>query len=231
MAGSGIVRSEAIVEQLRADILGGLLTPGQKLPFALLCKQYNASVGVIREALTRLAEQGLVQAEPQLGFRVVSISPSDLEDLTDARIAIESLVLSYAIRTADVEWESRVLAAHHRLTRTPKIGGENKQSLSESWAQAHRDFHSTLLSGCPNRRLESIAQGLRDSAELYRRWSRSIAHDDARDIDGEHAELLSAVLAHDEVRAKACMSEHIAHTTRVVLEIAEPQQDLPKAAS
>ena len=58
------------VRAMRSDILSGRLTPGAKLPFAELAARYGGSTSVIREGLTRLVEQGLVQAEPQHGFRV-----------------------------------------------------------------------------------------------------------------------------------------------------------------
>jgi DNA-binding GntR family transcriptional regulator len=217
MSKGASTRNEAVFNDLRRDILGGRLLPGQRLPFAELCARYVASVGVVREALTRLVEQGLVQSEPQQGFRVVPLSKDDLSDLTQARLDIETLVLRYAIQSADVGWESRVLAAHHRLSRTPQAEPDNPDSLSEQWAEAHAAYHSTLLDGGPNRRLKSVAGSLRDSAELYRRWSRSIAHDSSRDIAAEHLALLEAVLARDEELAIDLLSQHIQHTTQAVL--------------
>ena len=57
-------RAERIYVSLRSDILTGRLLPGQRLPFAELGTRYATSVGVLREALSRLVEQGLVQSEP-----------------------------------------------------------------------------------------------------------------------------------------------------------------------
>ena len=104
---------------MRSDILAGHLTPGAKLPFAELVARYGGSTSVIREGLTRLVEQGLVQAEPQHGFRVVPLSISDLDDLTTARCELEGLVLRLSIAAGDLEWESAIVAAHHTLERTP----------------------------------------------------------------------------------------------------------------
>ena len=102
-----------------ADILAGRLTPGAKLPFAELVARYGGSTSVIREGLARLVEQGLVQAEPQHGFRVVPLSIGDLDDLTTARCELEGLVLRLSIEAGDLEWESGIVAAHHTLERTP----------------------------------------------------------------------------------------------------------------
>ena len=82
MATAATTRTEQVYARMRSDILAGHLTPGAKLPFAELVARYGGSTSVIREGLTRLVEQGLVQAEPQHGFRVVPLSISDLDDLT-----------------------------------------------------------------------------------------------------------------------------------------------------
>ncbi len=93
MATAAPTRTEQVYARMRSDILAGHLTPGAKLPFAELVARYGGSTSVIREGLTRLVEQGLVQAEPQHGFRVVPLSISDLDDLTTARCELEGLVL------------------------------------------------------------------------------------------------------------------------------------------
>src|SRR5512143_1792260 len=78
-----LTRSEQVYTRLRADILAGRLLPGSKLRFADLTKRYECSMSVVREGLSRLAEQGLVQSEPQHGFHVSPLSLDDLVDLTD----------------------------------------------------------------------------------------------------------------------------------------------------
>jgi DNA-binding GntR family transcriptional regulator len=209
-------RVERVYASLRNDILAGRHEPGAKLPFGDLAPRYDASVGVIREALSRLAAEGLVESAPQLGFRVRSLSVEDLRHLTDARCAIESLVLREALANGGVTWESQVLAAHHQLQNTPQMADGEAAQISDAWARAHAAYHDTLLSGCPNPRLLAIARSLRDSAELYRRWS--VPFDPAhRDIPGEHRAILEAVLAHDAEAAVAALAEHITYTTDVLL--------------
>src|SRR3954451_12984440 len=67
---AAITRSEQVFSQLRTDILSGRLLPGTRLRFADLTERYDCSTSVVREGLSRLAEQGLVQSEPQHGFHV-----------------------------------------------------------------------------------------------------------------------------------------------------------------
>ncbi len=213
-------RGEDVYARLRGDILAGRLRPGSRLPFAELCSRYGTSVGVVREGLSRLTEQDLVVAEPQQGYRVKSVSSQDLQHLTDARVQIETLVVRSAIETADVAWESGVLAAHHTLVRTPQMEPQDPQRMSEAWAAAHSAYHASLLNGCPNPRLRAIALGLRDSAELYRRWSVPVGHDNARDVSSEHQALLAAALARDAEGATTVLTEHLRRTARVLLDVA-----------
>ena len=203
---------------VRGDILAGRLTPGSRLPFAELCARYDASMGVLREALSRLAEQGLVLVEPQQGYRVTPLSVEDLADLTAARVRIEGLVLREAIDAGDLGWESQVIAQHHTLVRTPQVDPADPGRFAEAWTGAHAAFHASVLAGCGNRRLRVIADGLRDSAELYRQWSRPLGHDEDRDIAGEHRALLDAVLARDAETAVGVLTRHIEHTTAVLLD-------------
>ena len=117
---SAPTRAERVYAELRADILASRQPPGARLPFAELTARYQASMGVVREAVTRLAAEGLIESEPQYGHRVMPLSAADLNHLTDARRTIEPLVLDQAIEHGGVTWESEVLAAHHRLERTPQ---------------------------------------------------------------------------------------------------------------
>ncbi|MDV6264591.1 GntR family transcriptional regulator [Rhodococcoides yunnanense] len=209
-------RTTRVYEAVRADILAGRLAPGSRLGFAGLVESYDCSMGVIREALNRLLEQGLVTSAPKLGFRVVEISNDDLVDLTVARCEIEVLALKYAIATGDLKWEGRVVAAHHRLERTPQYDTADPARFSESWVHAHGEYHQALLDGCANKRILASATMLRDSAELYRHWSAPL-HDRDRDIAGEHRAILDAAVGRDSALACDLLSTHIRRTTDALL--------------
>jgi len=211
-------RTDFMYSRLRADILGGRLAPATRLKFPELCAQFDASVGVVREALIRLAEQGLVRSEAHLGFAVTPLSFHDLAELTDARLEIEGLVLRRALADGDIAWESRVLAAHHVLERTPLALASDPRRLSDTWAAAHADFHQAVLDGCSSRRLRLIAAGLRDEAELYRRWSIPLGNEPDRDLPSEHRLLMQATLARDVETAFTLLQQHIQHTTQLLLD-------------
>lgn len=196
-----------VYEVLRAELLHGILRPGQKLRMVELTRRFGVSQSVVREALTRLGEQGLAVALPQRGFRVRALSVADIASLTESRVEIESVALKLAIERGDVHWETGIVAAFHLLQRTPLVN--DSQVVSEEWAARHNDFHRALIAGCSNRRLQEVVLGLRDSAELYRRWYWALAGDHRRDLTAEHRELKDLTLARDAAGATQALNSHI----------------------
>ena len=207
---------ERVYAELRADILAGRCGPGSKLRFKKLTDDHRASVGVVREAIARLVAEGLVESMPQQGFRVQPVSVADLQHLTEARSEVEAIVLRLAIQHGDLNWEARVVAAHHQLQRTPQMDAADPERIADDWARAHQMFHQALLEGCPNPRLVMIAESLRDSAELYRRWSVPLGSA-ARDIAAEHQDLVDAVCARDAGAAVRGLRYHIGQTAEQLL--------------
>lgn len=91
--------------------------PSRKMP-----SFYGAGVIPLCEVLSRLAATGFVDSEGQKGFSVGRISAQEIRDITNTRLHIECRTLTLSISQGDVEWESRVLAAHYRLDRLPVKG-------------------------------------------------------------------------------------------------------------
>jgi DNA-binding GntR family transcriptional regulator len=153
-----------------------------------------------------LAEQGLVVAKPQRGFRVREFSVEDIAGLTESRAQIESVALRLAIERGDVRWETQIVAAHHLLERTPRVDDNGK--YREEWGVRHRDFHQALTAGCNNARLQEVVLGLRASAELYRRWWWALATD-RRGLATEHRQLMDLTLARNADAAVEALAFHI----------------------
>ena len=209
--------TRAVFGRIRADILAAVYEPGARLSPRTLATEANVSLSVVREALTRLAEQGLVVAEPQLGFSVVTLEMDDVRDLSALRVLIEGAALRSAVEHADVEYEARVIASHHRLARTPFYADGEALTSSEEWAVAHADFHAALLSASPSPRLKELAAGLRETAELYRRWSGMVSREhNRRDVAAEHRALMQAALDGDPDLAVALCANHINTTTTLL---------------
>lgn len=211
-------RAIEVYDAVRERILSGELRPGEKLGPAALAQDYGVSVSVVREALTRLAEQSLVNAQPQQGFQVVPISRADLLELTEVRLDIETLAMRRSVDRGDVAWRSGLVAAHYLLENTETYQPGDPPVLSEDWSRVHAAFHHHLLAACGNARLLEIAQSLRDAGDLYRRWSVPMPGSKGRDIAGEHRAIVEAVQSGDGELAQRRLAAHIAHTTDVLLE-------------
>jgi DNA-binding GntR family transcriptional regulator len=212
-------RVDAVLEEIRTGILAGRLRPGDRLKFPALSEEFGVSAGVIREALGRLVEQGFVQMQPHQGFQVTPLSVENLQELTEARVAIESMVLRLSIETGDLDWETGAVAAHHKLARTPTQLPDDPETPNPDWDEVHAAFHRALLAGCPNQRLLEIAMRLRGESELYRHWSLTIGHDSSRDPEAEHRRLLEAAVARDTDLAVSLLTEHIWAPARRLIEL------------
>ncbi len=209
--------TEAVYRAMRVDLLACRIRPGEKLRIAVLCERHGASSGAVREALSRLSAEGLVTAEPQRGFQAAAISAQDLSDLTLARVEIESLCLRMSIEDGDLGWEERLLGSSHRLRRTAVRAADDVERLSEAWAEAHAAFHEALAGACRSGTLLTVRRQLYAQSERYRRLSVPLA-ETARDIDGEHRELMVAALDRDVARALRVLRHHLEETTRILLQ-------------
>lgn len=207
-----------VYAQLRSDIFDRRLQPGERLRPVDLGRQFDVSVGVMREALGLLSAQNLVRIERNRGFHVVELSVEALGDLTEARKINEGSALRLSIERGDIGWESDVLAAHHRMASEPMYPPEDSGTRSVAWAAYHIAFHQTLIAACGNSVLLDICTRLSDAAELYRAWSGD-GGKAVRDIPGEHKRLMEAAVAHDADLAVKLFEQHVDKTKEIVLEL------------
>jgi GntR family carbon starvation induced transcriptional regulator len=200
--------------KLSEDILNCKLAPGAKINIAQVGTRLGISLGGVREALSRLAADGMAIAAAQRGFTVAPISAEELVDLTKTRVAIENLCIRASLKENDLEWEAGLVAAHHRLQRLPEAPPGSKL-LSDAWA-AHAKFHLALVAGCKSSSLLRIRGSLYAQTERYRRLSLQLSSK-ARNVNEEHGQLTEAALARDVDRLCELSSEHIWKTTNVIL--------------
>ncbi len=203
-------RSERVYTLLRAAVLHGDFAPQQALKPQELATHHGVSLAVVREALLRLVGEGLAERRPNRGFAVPATGAERWQRIAEARSVIEPAMLRLAIERGDLEWESHVRAAHHRLAGTTA----GVVQANDVWSEAHRRFHRTLLEACGNEVLLAAFDRLWCESELARRWS---AHTDpTRDPAAEHLALEEAVLARDADRAAALLRRHVLHTAEAL---------------
>jgi DNA-binding GntR family transcriptional regulator len=213
--------TSAVQERLRADILSTRLLPGQKLHIAGLAKRFSVSLAAVREALSRLVADGLVQASDQRGFRVSPVSMADLADVTQTRIDIEGLALRRSIERGDKAWLNSVEAAFDRLKAVPYRYPDEPGVHYEEWVVRHRVFHRALVNACGSQWLLGFRDVLHEQSERYRRLSiRDITQ--SRDVEAEHTAIVAAVVQRDADAAVNALAKHFSTTMRFV------EQNAPK---
>jgi DNA-binding GntR family transcriptional regulator len=214
---------EDVYHEVRSDILFGRRLPSSRLPLNEIAEQHGVSLSVVREAVTRLASEDLVEATPQRGFRVRSLSIAHLHDLTWMRIQLETLALRHAIAKGDVSWEADLVAAHHRLAVTPMYFEDGTGNFE--WLTAHAGFHAALAAASGSPILERLRRQLYDAAELYRMWSGNLPRHPTRShVADEHKAIFEAALARDADMAAVLVTRHLETTARH-LEAVAPDAD------
>ncbi|AJE46734.1 GntR family transcriptional regulator [Celeribacter indicus] len=217
--------TESVYRKLRSDIIWGRLPPGAPLKSDELRKRYGAGISPLREALSRLTSEKLAISSGQRGFRVAGIGAENIVDVMETRIIIESAALRRSIEIGDVNWEMRVVATHHALSRFsfPTSHGEE----AGAWTAQHKAFHMALLSACQSEWQIYLADLLFDQAERFRilRAIKTIATESDRDPLLEHQRILEAVLDRDADASVAALSDHYRATKCMALEVIRAQKD------
>jgi DNA-binding GntR family transcriptional regulator len=153
---------------MRDDIVRGRLAPASWLRLEELKARFDAGFSPIREGLSKLVAEGLVELEPNRGFRVAGLSRADLEDIAVARCAIETVALRRAITFGGDDWEAGVVAAMHQYRRKSEVAFDGEAQL-RAWEAAHEALHAALIGACRSPRLMESQKRLQDQHMRYRR--------------------------------------------------------------
>lgn len=211
--------------RLREDLLVGRFRPGQKLRMEELRGLYAVGFSPIREALMRLASEGLVIAADRRGFRAAPISVQDLSEVTFARQQIEALALRDSLTHGEDTWEGEIVAAFYRLSKVPSHNRETG-GINLEWASRHQAFHYSLISAARNRWLLRFWSILYDQSDRYR-WLAAGAMPAGR--LGEHRQLMEAALARDIDKLLVLSRDHIGRTATLVAKRLAGMESSPAA--
>lgn len=214
-SGAQSTLTDQAYHRLRGAILSGALSPDTKLRVEHIKLELGTGASAVREALLRLSGEGLVRMEERRGFFVSPITLDDLWDLTRMRMDLETKALRMAIHNGDDQWEAGIVAAFHRLSL---LDAQLKQAPPTlEWEERHSEYHQALVSACASKWLMQFRRILFDQSERYRRLSLS-QQSVARDVLGEHRNIMEATLSRDADAACAHLSAHIMHTAEIVAE-------------
>jgi DNA-binding GntR family transcriptional regulator len=206
-----------VYRQLRSDIVGCVLKPDEKLRFDALRSRYTAGIGTLREALSHLVSDGLVQTEAGRGFRVAPVSVQDLLDITEWRVEFEVRAISQAIQRGDDAWEAEIVTSFHLfgLVEMPEPDAPTEQQ--KAWDARHRRFHDALVAACGSPWLLHFRSALFDHARRYQVLSLSSREARLTRKHEEHRQLMKAVLERNTERAVQLAEQHIRRTTDMAL--------------
>ena len=197
---------EQAYERIRADIVFGHLRPGQRLTLDKLRLVYGVSISTLREILSRLTPEGLVTAEGQRGFQVAPCSGEDLREIAALRLLVEKHALARSFAAGDMEWEGRVVAAHHKLTRLEERLLAGEESRAQQWKRYDWEFHQALVSACGSKALLAMHSGIYDR---YLRYQMVFVIFRGEVAAAEHKALLRCALDRDAEAACAVLDRHV----------------------
>ncbi len=210
MAGDNLQIDEGVAElalrRIRGDIIAGVLPPGRKLKLDALKAQYGASVSTLREILNRLASESLVEAEGQRGFEVAAATANNLREVADLRLLLESHAIRLSLASGDLDWEGRVVAAHHKLTviEAQLLSGEIERTAQ--WVRYDFTFHNALISACGSQTLLELHASVFDRFIRYHMLAASFR---GADVMSDHKALFELAMQRDADGIVAKLATHI----------------------
>lgn len=189
-------------EHLRDEIISGSLTPGTELNEVTLAESLGVSRGPIREALGRLASEGLVTIRPRRGAVVRALSSEEFIEAYQVREALEMM----AVRLAVPKLTAEDLAAMESLIEEMAVHAEAGDV--QRFFEANTEFHQRFFRAADNRMLAELYRQLRGQIDRHRLRSLELRGDLHRSI-AEHRAILWAAAKGDVERAVSLASEHI----------------------
>ena len=186
-------------ETLRTMIVTGALLPGEKLKITALTGLLQTGASPIREALSLLTSDNLVERIDQRGFRAAPVNLTNFEEILTLRCELEVMALRQSLALRDEAWEEQVVLSHHRMVRAQ---GEAR------FEALHKAFHMALISKCQGPILLKFCSQLYDLNIRYRYLAGRAENYKSRDVTAEHQAILDAVLEGDADTAAHSLVGH-----------------------
>lgn len=211
---TGETVGETAFRQIRRDIVAGVLPPGSRIKLEQAKERYSVSVSTLREILNRLIAENLVVAEGQRGFDVSPASRQELLELADMRILLESHAIGLSFSAGDLDWEARVVAAHHKLSAIERQLLEGDESRTVDWVRYDWEFHHSLVSACNSQTLMATLSSTFDRFLRYHLLAESFR---GRPVVDDHRLLFELAMKRDIGGARDMLVRHVRNGTEHVL--------------
>jgi len=191
-----------VYHKLRRDILTGAIAGGTRLVESSLAADLDVSRTPIREALHKLALEGLLYSIPRAGYIVEEMSDHDIQDMFHTRMAIEQLAADWAVDKI-TEAELEQLEANIKMTDEVI-----KRGWTEKMVTLDQEFHAIIYKACRSKSMIRICDNLSDYTLKYR-LALSGTTTLTRKIRDHHQNIFMALLAKDRQRLQSALHDHL----------------------
>jgi DNA-binding GntR family transcriptional regulator len=203
------VRSDSLREQvtraLEAAVVAGELQPGVIYSAPTLADRFHVSATPVREAMLDLVGEGMVEAVRNRGFRVVEVSESDLDQISQIRLLIEVPIMSQVAKLLTPER----IAALNETGEAIEAAAERGDLID--YLDCDRRFHAQLIATIGNPRLTDMVDRMRRQARLF--GLQQLADSGQLLASArEHRGMLKGLQSGDVAGAESLMTAHIGHT-------------------
>jgi DNA-binding GntR family transcriptional regulator len=191
--------SEHVATQLRRQIASGEFAPGARLRETAIASVLGISKTPVREAIRQLEREGLVVVLPRRGATVKSLSLQDVREITEVRLALESLAVVLGHRYVDAQWYQDLDLAADRMAAAES---------AEEMAHHHAVFHEVLVSRCQNRRLLEILAHLGGQVRVLLSLMQTL-YENADLMAQDHRRLIQALREGSQEEIEIALREHL----------------------
>ena len=206
---------EGAYQQMRRRILDNLWAPGQQKLEQEIALELGMSRTPVREALIRLANEGLVEVIPRRGMRVLPVSPNDMKEIYEVLGALESAAAEMLAARRPAESELKPL-----ITATKAMEKALARDDLDAWAAADESFHEQLVTMAGNKVLADTVFAYWDRAHRARMFSLRLRPKPVNSTK-EHMALVDRLREGDAAGAAKVNREHRQRTSRELLVIFE----------
>ena len=195
--------NQKIYRILKTRIIKGNLKPGEKILESKIAEQLGVSRTPVREALQKIAAEGLVEIKPNLGMIITEFSFEDICEVLQIRGILEGLAASIAAKKINKE----------EIKKLEKNVEQMSISIDKNDLVAYSDlngeFHNLIFNVCGNKRLTKICNNLSNSDYRYR--IRALRNNPERIKSSlrEHQEIVKALKRKDSEQADRLSQKHV----------------------
>jgi DNA-binding GntR family transcriptional regulator len=210
-----VSQTQRAYDELKSLILDNVMPAGTQALEQEVARRLNMSRTPVREALIRLAQEGMVEVRPRHGMRVLPVSVADMREIYEILASLEAAAAGAAARQGIgprhmAALEQAVIDMEAALQRDDRA----------AWAAGDAAFHRLLVEASGNRRLMAMVEAVRDQSHRVRMVTLQLR---PRPVNSnrDHAEVLQAIRDRDEETAYRVHRRHRVEAGRLLIALLE----------